>query len=80
MTSLARLLRAIPHERARAVERGELASVWPGAAWDMVSLVLWRGVVWPVVDVLRAPHPDDDYHSPTGGCPICNPPTTDEPR
>lgn len=71
---LVRLLREIPTLRAVAVERGELDSVWPGAAADIASLIVWRGLVWPVVDVL---HPPRGNRHP--GCPLCDPPTYEEP-
>jgi hypothetical protein len=63
--------------RREAVADGELAHMWPGAAWDLITSAWFRGVgdhTWrPLLRRLRGPGPDERYHSPTGGCPQCNP-------
>lgn len=44
------LLRSMLAARRVAVTRGEVTRMWPGAAWDLVTLTWWRGIYWPVVE------------------------------
>lgn len=68
-------VRSLLANRRLAVARGELTRMWPGAAWDLATLVWWRGLWGPIRARLRGPSPDALYHSTTGGCPLCNPST-----
>jgi len=66
-------VRALLAARRTAVASGELRCMWPGAAWDIATLVWFRGICAPIIDRL-VPVPIDRYHSPDGDCPLCNPP------
>ena len=57
--------------RREAVADGEYRFMWPGAAWDVVTLLWFRGVADNTWRMLRGPGPDELYHSPSGGCPHC---------
>lgn len=70
---MAEVVRSLLHARRSAVATGEVRRMWPGAALDVVTLVWFRGVWGPVWRWWRGPGPDELYHSPGGGCPLCSP-------
>lgn len=74
MSGLASGIRSTYRGRRLAATRGEVSRVWPGVLADIAGLVWWRGIWNPVRAAWHGPHPDAVYHSPTGGCPLCNPP------
>jgi hypothetical protein len=61
-------IRRLLDARRTAVNRGEVRCMWPGAAWDVATLLWWRGLYWPLVYGWR---PARDPHA---GCAMC--PTT----
>jgi len=70
--SLPAATRSLLDARRTAVARGELSRMYPGAALDVITLWWFRGLVAPLSRLVRGPGPDERYHSPTGGCPLCS--------
>lgn len=66
-----RTVRALLAVRRTAVSRGEVARMWPGAAWDVAALAWFRYLWHPMRDRVRGPGLDEVYHSPAGDCPLC---------
>lgn len=78
-----RLIRSMLAARRVAVERGELRRMWPGAAWDVTTLVWWRGIYWPVHDSLWPPVSHQEAHPDCPGCnwrPVSDPIVRPEPH
>jgi hypothetical protein len=66
-------IRMLAWSRRLAVDRGEVRWFWPGIVWDVAALVWFRYLVGTVKRWWWGPGPDELYHSPSGGCPLCNP-------
>lgn len=63
--STLRLAAGLPAARRVAVERGEVARVWPDVLGDMAGLLFWRS--WYAVARLLPPYPPKRVDQ----CPLC---------